>query len=94
MIFILTMEVVNFYTEQHAISIGELPSVKTVANLVKMLNYQNQHLISAVIVAGWDTNLGGQVYSINLGGTMVPEKWMVEGSGSTYIWGFCDSNYK
>eukprot|EP00210_Caulerpa_lentillifera_P003660 g3494.t1 len=90
----LVAEHVHSYTEQHAISIGELPNVKTVANLTKLLNYQNPHLISALIVAGWDKHSGGQVYAVNIGGTLVPEKWMVEGSGSTYIWGICDSMFK
>ena len=30
---------------------------------------------------------GGQVYSLPIGGTIVPCNWTVDGSGSTYIWG-------
>lgn len=51
-------------------------------------------MMAATIVAGWDKERGGQVYGIPLGGTMVEERWMVDGSGSTYIWGICDHLYK
>ena len=50
--------------------------------------------MSGMIVAGWDSVAGGQVYSVAIGGTMVPEKWQIDGSGSSYIWGICDDLYK
>ena len=50
--------------------------------------------MAAMICAGWDSNRGGQVYSLPIGGSMVPVKWAVDGSGSSYIWGFCDAEYR
>ena len=60
------------------------------------INYtnKNMNLMAAMIVAGWDETKGGQVFSLPIGGTMVPVSWAVDGSGSTFIWGFIDSEYK
>ncbi len=70
--------------------------VETVAQLVMQMNYANKdNLIGALIVAGFDhIDQEGQVYGIPIGGTMSREKWAIDGSGSTYIWGFCDAAYR
>jgi 20S proteasome subunit beta 1 len=47
-----------------------------------------------MIVAGYDQKGGGQVYGCPIGGTVVQEKWTIDGSGSTYIWGYCDEAYR
>ncbi len=36
----------------------------------------------------------GQVYGCPIGGTIVREKWTIDGSGSTFIWGYLDSQFK
>lgn len=58
------------------------------------MNYNNKHLVGAIIVAGYDSSKGGQVYGCPIGGTMAKEKWAIDGSGSTYIWAYCDSEFK
>lgn len=35
-----------------------------------------------------------QVFGIPIGGTIVQESWAIDGSGSTYIWGYMDSAWK
>ena len=35
-----------------------------------------------------------QVYSIPLGGMCVRQQFAIGGSGSTYIYGYCDAHYK
>ena len=50
-------------------------------------NYRNS-LLAGIIVAGWDKKLGGQVYSIPLGGMLKREPCTLGGSGSSYIYGF------
>ena len=35
-----------------------------------------------------------QVYGCPIGGTIVREPWATDGSGSTFLWGFLDSEYK
>ena len=37
---------------------------------------------------------GGQVYSIPLGGSLHKQQYAIGGSGSTYIYGYCDANWK
>ena len=34
------------------------------------------------------------MYSIPMGGTLVPQKYAIGGSGSSYIYGYCDANFK
>ena len=58
------------------------------------MNYQYKQLIAASLVAGWDEEKGGQVYGIPIGGTMIEEKWTTDGSGSTYIWGYLDAEFR
>jgi len=47
-----------------------------------------------MIIAGYDRRHGGQVYSIPLGGSLHKQTYAIGGSGSTYIYGYCDANFK
>jgi len=47
-----------------------------------------------MIIAGYDHRHGGQVYSIPLGGSLHKQAYAIGGSGSTYIYGYCDANWK
>jgi len=49
---------------------------------------------AGLIIAGWDERHGGQVYSIPLGGSLHKQSYAIGGSGSTYIYGYCDANWK
>ena len=49
---------------------------------------------AGIIIAGWDHRHGGQVYSIPLGGSLHKQAYAIGGSGSTYIYGYCDANWK
>ncbi|POR34502.1 Proteasome subunit beta type, partial [Tolypocladium paradoxum] len=49
---------------------------------------------AGLIIAGWDERFGGQVYSIPLGGSLHKQSYAIGGSGSTYIYGYCDANWK
>lgn len=42
----------------------------------------------------WDKKKGGQVYSIPLGGMMVRQGATMGGSGSTFLYGYLDANYR
>ncbi|EFN54460.1 hypothetical protein CHLNCDRAFT_31571 [Chlorella variabilis] len=85
---------VRYFTEQHEMQLQRTPGVRTVAQLVREMNYQYKHLVGAMIVAGWDEDEGGQVYGCPIGGTISREPWTTDGSGSTFIWGFLDSEFK
>ncbi|GAA5978891.1 hypothetical protein JCM10908_002724 [Rhodotorula pacifica] len=65
------------------------------ANMFEGIVYQNKDRMSAgIIVAGWDEDNGGTVYNIPLGGGLFKAPWAIAGSGSTYIYGYCDSTYR
>lgn len=49
---------------------------------------------AGLIIAGWDERFGGQVYSIPLGGSLHKQSYAIGGSGSTYIYGYCDANWR
>jgi 20S proteasome subunit beta 1 len=57
--------------------------------------YANKDRLSAgIIVAGWDEEVGPSVYNVPLGGGLFKGPWAIGGSGSSYIYGFCDSNWQ
>jgi len=86
---------VAWFLDMHGVEIGEDPEVQTAATLFKQLCYQNKnHLLAGIIVGGWDKYNGGCVFNIPLGGSMVRESFAIGGSGSTYIYGYCDSHYR
>merc|ERR1711991_51953 len=86
---------VRYYLEMHGIEIGELPQVATAASLFRKLCYENKNnLMAGIICGGWDPVKGGQVYSITIGGSLVKLPFALGGSGSIYIYGWVDDNYK
>eukprot|EP01026_Neomeris_dumetosa_P038532 TRINITY_DN3140_c0_g3_i3.p2 TRINITY_DN3140_c0_g3~~TRINITY_DN3140_c0_g3_i3.p2 ORF type:complete len:187 (-),score=26.34 TRINITY_DN3140_c0_g3_i3:5-565(-) len=86
---------VRYFTAQHQAELQETPPVVTVARFVQQLCYNNKNSLRAgMIVGGWDEKLGGQVLSIPIGGAAVKVPFAIGGSGSKYIYGFCDDNWK
>jgi 20S proteasome subunit beta 1 len=71
------------------------PKVSTTARLFKQMCYANKdRLMAGIIVAGWDEADGPSVYNIPLGGSLHKQPFAIGGSGSTYIFGYCDSNFR
>lgn len=58
------------------------------------ITYNNKQLQGALIVAGWDSRRGGQVFCVPIGGTVVQEKWAADGSGSIFLLGYLDSVFR
>jgi 20S proteasome subunit beta 1 len=90
-------DIVRYNLSSLNVQLGEntMPRVKTCATLFKKMCYDYKaQLMAGIIVAGWDPVQGGQVYSIPLGGSMVRQPYAIGGSGSTYIYAYCDSAYK
>lgn len=46
-----------------------------------------------MIVAGYDEE-GCSIYQISLGGSLLKVDWALGGSGSPYIYGLCDREFK
>jgi len=85
---------VRHYLQQQAIEENKLPLVSTAAKLFASMSYANKNFLqAAIIVAGWDPVFGNQVFEVPLGGTMLSQPFAIGGSGSSYIYGFCDSNW-
>eukprot|EP00871_Galdieria_phlegrea_P002285 jgi/Galph1/3057/GphlegSOOS_G1713.1 len=86
---------VRYYLSIHQLDLDDFPRVKTAASICRELCYSNKdRLLAGIICAGWDPYFGGQVYTIPLGGTLVRQPFSIGGSGSSYIYGFCDANYR
>lgn len=65
------------------------------ATLFESICYSNKDALSAgIIVAGWDKEAGPSVYNIPLGGGLFRQPWAIGGSGSTYVYGYCDATYR
>uniref|UniRef100_A0A672K971 Proteasome 20S subunit beta 6 n=1 Tax=Sinocyclocheilus grahami TaxID=75366 RepID=A0A672K971_SINGR len=77
------------------IELDEAPLVQTAASLFREMCYRyREELMAGIIVAGWDPRRGGQVYTVPVGGMMTRQPVSVGGSGSSYIYGYVDSNYR
>lgn len=49
---------------------------------------------AGIIIAGHQRSQGGTVYSIPLGGSLHQQSYAIGGSGSTYIYGYCDAHWR
>lgn len=88
-------EMVSYYLAISSTEEGKEPEVKTAASLFRNFLYKyKNYLTAAIIVAGYDDNEGASIYSLPLGGTMLQQEYAIGGSGSSYIYGFCDANYR
>jgi len=86
---------VKHFLAQLAMETNRAPTVKQAAHLMRKLCYENKdNLMAGVIVGGWDPIHGGSVYNIPLGGTCIQMPFAIGGSGSTYIYGLVDSEFK
>jgi len=88
-------DIVKVQLQSHALQLGRLPRVLTAATLFQKFCYDYKDQLQAgLICAGWDEVGGGQVYSIPLGGSLIKQDYAIGGSGSTYIYAYCDANYR
>lgn len=102
-LIILTLRTSNNNATTHShifsfslsVETGKPPLVKVAAHLMRKLCYDNKdNLMAGVIVGGWDPVHGGQVYNIPIGGSLMKMPFALGGSGSTYIYGLVDSEFK
>ena len=83
------------YMSQFAIEYNDKPPVKVAARILQQYQYEyKDYLSAALIVAGVDNLEGPCVYSVGMGGTMLKQDIALNGSGSGYIYGYVDSNFK
>lgn len=88
-------DVVAHHLAVVGVQLGREPDVRMAATIFKKLCYENKDRLQAgIIVAGWDRETGGAVFSIPLGGSLHEQPFAIGGSGSTYIYGYCDATYR
>jgi len=88
-------DIVNYHLNFHKMELGAEPKVETAANVFREMCYNyRDSLMAGILVAGWDAVKGGQVYTIPLGGMCIRQPISIGGSGSTYVFGYMDANFK
>ncbi|TGZ38629.1 Proteasome subunit beta type-6, partial [Temnothorax longispinosus] len=88
-------DIVAYHLGLHQMELGMQPLVETAANVFREICYNyRDSLMAGILVAGWDKQKGGQVYSIPIGGMCVRQPISIGGSGSTYVYGYVDAQYK
>ncbi|KAI8997507.1 proteasome subunit beta type-6 [Pilobolus umbonatus] len=88
-------DIVHYYLQMYTVQEDTAPTVRIASSLFQELCYQNKDgLMAGIIVAGWDKVDGPSVYNVPLGGSLHKAPFAIGGSGSTYIYGYCDANYK
>ncbi|CAG7847619.1 Proteasome subunit beta type-6; AltName: Full=Differentiation-associated proteasome subunit 1; Short=DAPS-1; Flags: Precursor [Serendipita indica DSM 11827] len=88
-------DLVHYYLQVLTQQNGEVPTVHNAARIFEKFCYENKDALSAgIIVAGWDKEEGPSVYNIPLGGGLFRQPWAIGGSGSTYVYGYCDATYR
>ncbi|ORD95114.1 Proteasome subunit beta type [Enterospora canceri] len=68
-------------------------SISKAANLVGRLIYENKDVLRASLIMGGVDN-GFEIYKIALDGTVIPTDATIAGSGSAFIYGMMDSQYR
>lgn len=69
-------------------------TVKRVARLISTIVSNNRHLVAGIIIAGYDSEEGGSVYTIKLGGALIKEDIAIGGSGSLFLYGHIRATYR
>jgi 20S proteasome subunit beta 1 len=87
-------DIVQYYLNLYSAVNATAPTTQTAASLFQELCYGNKDRLTAgLIIAGWDELHGGQVYSIPLGGSLHKQSYAIAGSGSSYVYGYCDAHW-
>ncbi|AMD22772.1 HHR003Cp [Eremothecium sinecaudum] len=87
-------DIVQHHLELYSMQYGE-PTTNVAASLFSTICYENKDALSAgIIVAGFDEKNKGEVYSVTIGGSVHKAPYAIAGSGSAFIYGYCDKNYK
>ena len=90
-----TVDYINHYLRMYQAEVKELPPVETCAKCVRKFIFDNRSFLGlSTIVGGYDKLKGFSLYRIFQSGAMTEENISIGGSGSTFISGFIDENWK
>nr|WCZ58410.1 proteasome subunit beta type-6 [Paratrimastix eleionoma] len=85
---------VRYFLDSHSIEIDEQPLVQTGAQLLRNLSYDHRDDLSTSFICAGVDKTGPHIFSIPLGAPIVEQPFAIGGSGSTYIYGYCDRHFK
>jgi proteasome beta subunit len=90
------VDVMRYNANIYRISNREVMPVNSAARLCSNVLFNQRYFpyYVQIILAGYDNKDGGQIYNIDLFGSMTSEKYISTGSGSPVAYGYLESEYK
>ena len=90
------VDIMRYNANIYRISNKELMPVKSASRLCSNVLFNQRYFpyYVQIIVAGHDDKEGGQIYNIDLFGSITSEKFISTGSGSPVAYGYLESEYK
>ena len=90
------VDIMRYNANIYRLSNKELMPVKSAARLCSNVLFNQRYFpyYVQIIVAGYDGKEGGQIYNIDLFGSMTSEKFISTGSGSPVAYGYLESGFK
>lgn len=85
-------EYLKMYLNMYSQLESSVPLVHRAATLASKIIYENPSLLAGLIVAGYDDK--PRIFNISLGGSLMECDWAIGGSGSAFIYGYCDMNWR
>jgi proteasome beta subunit len=81
----------NLYRLKREIRMPVKSAATLVANILNQRKFYPYYV--QLIIGGWDLT-GGHVYSLDAAGGAIPDKYTAGGSGSPYVYGVLEDQYK
>jgi proteasome beta subunit len=90
------VDIMRYNANIYRLSNKELMPVKSAARLCSNVLFNQRYFpyYVQILVAGYDDKEGGQIYNIDLFGSMTSEKFISTGSGSPVAYGYLESGFK
>src|SRR5215204_2214060 len=90
------VDIMRYNANIYRLTNRELMPVKSAARLCSNVLFNQRYFpyYVQIILAGYDNKAGGQIYNIDLFGSMTSEKYISTGSGSPVAYGYLESEYK
>src|ERR671915_1382545 len=90
------VDTMRYNANIYRISNKRIMPVQSAARLCSNILFNQRYFpyYVQIIMAGWTKEEGGQIYNIDLFGSMTTEKFISTGSGSPVAYGYLESEYK
>ena len=90
------VDIMRYNANIYRLSNKEIIPVKSAARLCSNVLFNQRYFpyYVQIILAGYDNKEGGQIYNIDLFGSMTSEKFISTGSGSPVAYGYLESEFK